>query len=853
MANSSLTSSNLVNTLHSLMPARKLRVGAPLVLSALVAVALETVALLFLHPGHFGSVLSQSLQAICACLAGFACWKAGLRARQFSRFFWQLCAAAFFLWALAQIESTYRLYSVQGPVHSGAANIMLYFFSFTPLFAALFLSPRADSEGPRLEFLLDFLQVLIVTGALYLLFLHVPWWQLTQDQWVSRRAATVNVRNAALSLGFILRAFASRSRRERELYTRVGFPMVLYSLGFWLGKRGITYWSVRLGTWFDLGWSLPFLLIVLLAESWQDSSDVDVSASEMGLIPIALACIATLSLAGVTAGLQVYRGYITTPEVFLICGSAGAVVLCFFFRLGVTLYRQKKTFDLLQASEGRYRSLFERNLAGVFSTTPDGRYIDCNEAYAHMFGYSSRTEMLSCSPFVLYPNRAAREEQVALLRKLKTFTNLEAQRRRKDGSSIWVLHNVTLLHDEKGDEFIEGTVIDIDERKRLEEQLRQSQKMEAIGQLAGGIAHDFNNLLTVIKGYVRMILESHASDGDVRLFAEHIDSAAERAASLTRHLLAFSRKQVMQPKVIDLNSLISNLDKMLRRVIGEHIEMLTVPAKKIGPIKADPGQIEQVLMNLVVNARDAMPNGGKITVETADIFLDEQYTRDHEGLQPGPYVMLAVSDTGMGMDAATKSRIFEPFFTTKELGRGTGLGLSTVYGIVKQSGGHIWVYSEPGCGTTFKVYFSRVEETPEAIPRPQVFSGAVKGRETILVVEDDPAVRELTRSALTASGYSVIAAANGQEVSELCARNSESIQLLLTDVVMPGMNGRQVAEMVCARWPRIRVLFMSGYAENSIVHHGVLDTGIFFLPKPFTPSVLTSKVREVLDDKTTGS
>jgi len=303
----------------------------------------------------------------------------------------------------------------------------------------------------------------------------------------------------------------------------------------------------------------------------------------------------------------------------------------------------------------------------------------------------------------------------------------------------------------------------------------------------------------------------------------------------------------LQPKVVDLSSLVLNLNKILHRVIGENIEMLISSAPGLGAIKADPGQIEQVLMNLVLNARDAMPVGGKITIETANVHLDEAYSREHDGVPAGSYVMVAVSDTGVGMNAETQSRIFEPFFTTKELGRGTGLGLSTVYGIVKQSGGHIWVYSEPGRGTTFKIYFARVDDPAESLPPPDKSTAPQRGHESILLVEDDSQVRELTRSVLASCGYSVVVAENAQAVAEICARHSQPIQLLLTDVVMPGITGREVADRVIARWSGARVLYMSGYAANSVVHQGVLDNGIFFITKPFTPSALASKVREVLD------
>jgi CheY-like chemotaxis protein len=343
-----------------------------------------------------------------------------------------------------------------------------------------------------------------------------------------------------------------------------------------------------------------------------------------------------------------------------------------------------------------------------------------------------------------------------------------------------------------------------------------------------------------------MVLDDPQRGESVTENVEQIDAAAERAAALTRHLLAFSRKQVLQPKVIDLNALIVNLDKMLRRVIGEDIEMVTVSGRDLGSVKADPGQIEQVVLNLVVNARDAMVRGGQITIETANVHFDGLYAREHEGVRAGPYVMLAVSDTGVGMDEQTQARIFEPFFTTKEIGRGTGLGLSTVYGIVKQSGGHIWVYSEPGHGTTFKIYFARVDGAAENIQQPPTLA-ATSGKETILLVEDDEQVRELTRSVLSDRGYTVLVAENAAALKNICETHEDLVHLVLTDVVMPSISGREVANQVLTRWANVKVLYMSGYTENSIIHHGVLDTGTSFLPKPFTPTALANKVREVLD------
>ncbi|HEY6215964.1 MAG TPA: ATP-binding protein [Pyrinomonadaceae bacterium] len=389
----------------------------------------------------------------------------------------------------------------------------------------------------------------------------------------------------------------------------------------------------------------------------------------------------------------------------------------------------------------------------------------------------------------------------------------------------------------------------IEALRNTENQLVQSQKLEAVGRLAGGISHDFNNLLTVILGYTD-ISKRTLKEGDPLLRnLEEIGKASERAASLTRQLLAFSRKQVMQPKVFDLNTVVSDLKKMLRRMIGEDIELRVISEADLGNIKADPVQLEQVIMNLVVNARDAMPRGGKLSIETSNVYLDESYAREHVSVDPGEYVMLAISDTGCGMNEETRQRIFEPFFTTKESGKGTGLGLSMVYGIVKQSGGNIWVYSEEGRGTTFKIYFPRVTAEAEEYRRVGNTFEMPKGSETILLVEDAALVRTLARQVLETAGYKVLEAASAEAALTICEPNGTRIDLLLTDVVMPGMSGNDMSKILLARQPDMPVLYMSGYTDEAIVQHGVLEAGINFLQKPFSPGALALKVREVLDAK----
>jgi len=425
-----------------------------------------------------------------------------------------------------------------------------------------------------------------------------------------------------------------------------------------------------------------------------------------------------------------------------------------------------------------------------------------------------------------------------------------------DGTAFWTHLQATVVQDEGNAPVCHLVMTDITERKqaetereKLEEQLRASQKMEAIGNLAGGIAHDFNNLLSVILCCTDFAMAGVREDDRTREELLEVKKACERAVILTRQLLAFSRKQVLQPVVLDLNQIAAGVEKMLRRILGEDIDHVQVLAPDLGAVRADPGQIEQVLMNLVVNARDAMPTGGKLTIETSNVDLDEEYAARHVAVKPGPYVRFAISDTGCGMDAATQARIFEPFFTTKEKGKGTGLGLSTVYGIVAQSGGHILVYSEPGQGTTFKIYLPREISAKLTVTATRLAAVQTPptGTETILVVEDEEAILNIAKRILREAGYTVLTAASPDDALMACKTWQGKIHLLLTDVVMPQMGGRALAETLVVARPRIKVLYMSGYTDDAIVHHGTLDPGTHFIAKPFSAADLVRKVREVLD------
>jgi two-component system cell cycle sensor histidine kinase/response regulator CckA len=509
---------------------------------------------------------------------------------------------------------------------------------------------------------------------------------------------------------------------------------------------------------------------------------------------------------------------------------------------------RKRAEEALYRREEEYRAFFDLNVAGNYISTPEGVLLACNPAFLRMFGFASEEEAQKTNLAALYPSPDSRQHIMQQLRQRGHLDHCEKELRRKDGRPLHVTES-SIATFGRGGELVEihGFLMDETERRKTEEQLRQAQKMEAVGQLAGGIAHDFNNVLSIINGYSEILLSNPGIEEATQRRIREILKAGQRAAALTRQLLAFSRKQILQPKVLGLNLVLEDLDKMLRRLIGDDIEIRTVLDPDLGPVKADPSQMEQVILNFCINARDAMPEGGRITIETANVELDEMQAAEHFPMKPGRYIRMAVSDTGTGMDQETLSHVFEPFFTTKGPENGTGLGLATVYGIVRQSGGHVWAHSEPGRGATFSVYLPTAAE--EAEPREQEVKPPeiARGSETILLVEDVDPLRVMLRELLERSGYTVLEAEDGERAIQVAEEYAGNIALLLTDVSLPKIQGPAVATSLMLRRSGMKVLYISGYTDNAIVHSGVLKRDAAFLQKPFTVKELTRKLREILD------
>ena len=941
-----------------------------LTILAFAIVGMNICVILTLRDSPARSLLTNLLQIGSSGLAAALCFLARRRGRGLSRQFWLLVGMSMATWGVANVGWMY--YENWLHIATPRFSIVRVLFDVQGVFyaIALFLDKDRDSPNFDLETLLDSVQIALVFFSVFFGLYYV---QLLQGDHPQANALVLTWIFVAINLTLTviagIQALSARTKRTRSLYGGLALFLLVYTISTGIAESSEANLQTQTGNWFDLGWSIPFLVGAVWAARWKETTELPAApASRPKTLRRLTFSNLLLALAPLTVLVLVER---LGPEWRLIGFTLLVIsLLCYAARLGVTEFRQAQSASAVQMhSQG-----MESAADGISILDARGEHVYANSAFARMMGFEGAQAMMGKSWREIYDHRdvALLQDQVReslaqsgkwsgqisirrqdnsripiemtitamaqggtvcvardITRRLaaeRARTETETKYRalieqvaavsyiaelgvhglwlyvspqvetifgytpdewlsqsdqwtrfipaedhpiihaaeeacvsarrfqaeyritRKDGQIIWVSDTAVVVPGSDNHPLMEGIIVDITERKALENQLQQARRMEAVGRLAGGIAHDFNNLLTIIKGYVEMATNRSAALPELRSDLQHIGDASERAGTLVRQLLAFSRKQVLKPKILDLNSIVLNLDKLLRRLLAETVEMKTIAGKDVGAVKADPSQIEQVIMNLVVNARDAMANGGRILIETSNVELDDTYAQDHATVRPGRYVMLAVTDTGIGMNSDTVAHIFEPFYTTKESGRGTGLGLSTVYGIVKQSGGYIWVYSEPRKGTTFKVYLPRVEERVEVSSTEQIPAPAARdGKETILLVEDEPAVRELTRIVLSKRGYSVLEALNPADAERLAGSHGTEIHLLLTDVVMPGMSGHELAKRLTARHRNLRVLYMSGYTHNVIAEDGTLEEGLSFLQKPFTPQVLAQKVRETLD------
>jgi PAS domain S-box-containing protein len=819
-----------------------------------------------LHPSDENNTLVTDIaQPIISLAMSVLGWRAsrqsGLDGRE--RRAWQILTISFLMYFIGNVIWAYyelRLHEDLGLTWADVPTLMYYPIALL----GLLTFPLGRAGRSRLTFALD-------SGTVMLGASIVIWYLVLRPVALAQNASSLEtavtlaypVSNAVLLFGVIavlLRQPSKRVSGALGVLTLAIFFDAIADFGYSYQTLDNSYFG---GQWPDGFYMLGFVLLAASAHyqyrtagrSRTEAPIVGPEKSPFSWLPYAGVGVAYGLLLFVAYKFQHEHGM--EPIVWLTIG-AFLVTALVVARQIVALRENSRLLaeKAARESEARFVSLVQHSSDVVTIVGGDGKVIYVSPSIERVFGYQPQQLLgRQLREFLFSDDKQRALDTMAEVAQAPGKTSsIELRARHRDQNWLHIEAVMTnLLHESN----IAGIVVnarDVTERKKAEEalhdseeRLRQSQKMEAVGQLAGGVAHDFNNLLAVIIGYADMLLKRTPADDERTIRqVQEIRKAGDRAKSLTRQLLAFSRKQVLQPKVLDLNEVVHDLEKMLGRLIGEDIEMRTVLKADLGSVKADPGQIEQVLMNLAVNARDAMPDGGSLKIETDNVELNEGYTQKHRPIEAGSYVMIAVSDSGCGMSVELQSRIFEPFFTTKETGKGTGLGLSTVYGVVKQSGGAVWVYSEPGHGTTFKIYLPRVDEVASVVEPRVERSKTLTGTETVLLVEDEEAVRQLAQEVLQSNGYRVLGASNGNEAVTVAEKHDGVINLMVTDVVMPHLGGRELAERLSVTRPDMRVLYMSGYTDDAIVHLGVLDGRAAFLEKPFAPDALAMKVREVL-------
>ncbi|HUR37328.1 MAG TPA: response regulator [Terriglobales bacterium] len=790
---------------------------------------------------------SNLIQILSAGLAFWACLEARERARGFGRSFWALCGLSYLLWAIAQGFWSYKEFR-WGVENSGHFNFtdVLFFFSFAPFAMLLLIDPAQDEERIDWQRTLDVVQVGIVILCAYLYFFYVPSRWESEEQTMRRMVSQVFLgRNLVLVSILWLRTLLSTGRRERSLFMTAAICMTTYAGLTRIANYARLNWDIHTGTWFDLGWNLPFLISALIIANWVDIEEPHKAETRVEH-PVRRMLALHLTPMLMPALVLLLGANIATEQLAVASVAIMASFICYSLRLYVTQFRQSKATEALARAEERFRTVFSSNPqpSWVYDRQTLA-FLEINEAAERQYGYT-REEFLKMKVTEIRPEEEVRK----FLERIGTASpNAGDWKHRRKNGEVFDVQVLVQPLELAGRECRLVIAVDVTEQRRLEAQLLQAQKMKAVGTLAGGIAHDFNNALTIITGYSQGVLERQPDDAQLVGDMRQIEGAAQRAAGLVRQLLSFSSQQVVQPRVMNLHQAVVSVQKMLTPLLGSNVEVVVSAAPRLGVVNADPGQVEQVLVNLALNAKDALgdhpPPGSRLSFLLENVNLLPEAAEGLK-LKPGAYVLLTVSDTGCGIEKKIQARIFEPFFTTKQSG-GTGLGLSTVYGIVQQSGGAIAVESEPGEGATFRVYWPMVVGEEAVTHRNEGLRGKKSGMETILVVEDDPGLRELATRVLVRAGYQVHSAGVHHEAKEIARLHGDSIDLLLTDVVMPEVSGKDLADQLTAQWPGLIVLFMSGYTDEVVLKQGVMEGTMHFIQKPFTPSSLTQKVREVLD------
>ena len=823
-----------------------------LLIVSVAVVALHVMQEVFLGVSPLGSFLANALQIFTACLAAVLCLSASRRGSGFTRPFWLLIGGSFLIWAIANMGWVYyETFRHMEPPTDSIFPFLVESRSFF-LALALLLDQKEESESFDLTSFLDFVQLLMIFALIYLGWYYLP--VLHQNHQAALVRATemeIGEDLAVLGLAFV-QAKRAQTKPIRSLYLGFAFYFGVLTVGATITDLRLLVKEIPTGTWLDLLSTIPYLVGAFWATTWEPVADFYPTSRHEKSIASMLANNAIFALAPLIVLLQAAE--LGPGWRRLSFSLLGISILCFAVRLALSEFREVRSSisahiadqDRLEA-ESKFRIAFHANPEGItISTLNDGTFLEVNNAFVTTIGYE-RSELIGKNALKL--NLWVNEQSRAVLRdKLQRgerISESEVRIRTKSGGERQLLLSADPIQ-VQGQLCVLAIMRDVTEQRLLEQQYQQAQKMEAIGRLAGGVAHDFNNILMITSASAQLLETSRNDPATVERYARQIQDAAGRGASLTSQLLAFSRQQMLNPSILDLNAIVSELWKMLPRLLGEDVKTVLSLDPALGQVNADRGQLEQVIMNLAVNARDAMPQGGKLTVETRNIRIDESLANsDRVEVAPGSYVMLAVTDTGLGMSTEVQAHVFDPFFTTKKLGKGTGLGLATVYGIVKQSGGYILVRSEVGVGSTFKVYLPRIDAKPKAQQVSPLTEPVPVGSGTILLIEDELALRGAASEYLRSKGYEVVEAGDGETAIQICKSRKGAIDLLITDIVMPGKSGPSIAKAILEARPGLRTIFMSGYTDRNLSPE-LLGPNSAFFQKPFSLEALARKIHSML-------